>query len=48
MTICIAAVANRDHVVVASDRMVTLALSGAEFEQGVPKTRVIVWLQLEF
>jgi 20S proteasome alpha/beta subunit len=38
MTICIAAIANKNHVVVASDRMVTLAFPSTEFEQGIPKT----------
>lgn len=38
MTICIAAIAGKDHVVIASDRMVTLAVPSTEFEQGLPKT----------
>jgi|SRR5215831_12855012 len=38
MTICIAAIAGKDHVVIASDRMVTLAIPSTEFEQGLPKT----------
>lgn len=38
MTICIASIASDDHVVVSSDRMVTLSLPSTEFEQNVPKT----------
>lgn len=38
MTICIAAAAGKDHVVVASDRMVTLSLPSTEFEQNLSKT----------
>jgi len=38
MTICIAAIAGKDRVVIASDRMVTLAVPSTEFEQGLPKT----------
>ena len=38
MTICIASLAGRSHVIVASDRMVTLSLPSTEFEQNVPKT----------
>ena len=38
MTICIAAKSREDCIVVASDRMVTLALPSTEFEQGIPKT----------
>lgn len=38
MTICIAAAAGKDHVVVASDRMVTLSIPSTEFEQNLSKT----------
>jgi hypothetical protein len=38
MTICIAAKAKGDYIVVASDRMVTLSLPSTEFEQGSSKT----------
>jgi len=38
LTICIAAAAGKEHVVVASDRMITLSLPSTEFEQNVSKT----------
>jgi len=38
LTICIAAAAGKDHVVVASDRMVTLSIPSTEFEQNLSKT----------
>lgn len=38
MTICIGAIAGKDHVVVASDRMVTLRVPSTEFEQRKSKT----------
>jgi len=38
LTICIASMAGDDHVVVTSDRMITLSLPSTEFEQNVPKT----------
>jgi 20S proteasome alpha/beta subunit len=38
MTICIAAMAGNEHVVMASDRMVTSVVPRTEFEQGTSKT----------
>ena len=38
MTICIAALAGKEHVIVASDRMVTINIPSTEFEQGTSKT----------
>ena len=41
MTICIATMAGKDHVVVASDRMVTVGALNTEFEQNISKTNII-------
>jgi len=38
LTICIAAASGKKHVVVASDRMVTLSIPSTEFEQNLSKT----------
>ena len=41
MTICIASIAGDGHVIVCSDRMVTLSLPSTEFEHNNPKTMKI-------
>jgi hypothetical protein len=41
MTICVAAIAGRDYVVVASDRVVTLIVPSTEYEQALSKTLLL-------
>ena len=41
MTICIASIAGDGHVIVCSNRMVTLSLPSTEFEHNNPKTMKI-------